>query len=360
LIIILLLNLLKFKLNTQTTMKKIYTSILAVLAISAVNAQIKQDNTIIAKPVTNIPSMNVSYDRAPMDTLYYMELFDGTWSPAIYGSQNGGYVIGSNGYGDEQKAQAFMLGDLHPGSGHYVVGAGLWLARKATTSGNPNSGITVKLYNMNGPGTMVAGTVNTAPNSTALAQTTLLFSMIDTNDLNWVTFPTPVYIGAGQNYAIGIDLTGLFPGDTVGIVSSVNGEYNMPEVVWEKWAAPDGWYSLSGAGWGSGNFEVGAGVLAAVDLALGIEDNANIASINAYPNPANEFTTISYSLNKPATVILTVTDITGKVVHSENINMSAAGYGLYNLNTSEYSEGSYFYTITSNGISKTGKFIVVR
>lgn len=341
-------------------MKKIYTIITSLAVAYSLNAQLKQDNAIFAKPVNNIPSVNFSYDRAPADTLYYMELLDGTWSPVIYGSLNGGYILGSNGYGDEQKAQAFMVGDLHPGSGHYVVGAGLWLARKPTTSGNPNSNISVRLYNMNGPGTMVSGNVNTAPNNTVLSQQTLLFSNIDTNDLNWITFPSPVYVGANQNYAIGISVTSLAPGDTVGIVSSTNGEFIMAEVVWEKWAAPDGWYTLSAAGWNSGNFEIGAGVFAAVDLAAGVEENNLISSINAYPNPANEYTTISYSLTKPSVVTLTVTDITGKLVHSENINMSTSGYGIYNLNTSEYSEGTYFYTINSNGVSKTGKFIVVK
>lgn len=46
--------------------------------------------------------------------------------------------------------------------------------------------------------------------------------------------------------------------------------------------------------------------------------NANIASINVYPNPSNGVFNVNLQLNKSEEVSLRLTDITGKVIMLSN------------------------------------------
>ena len=76
------------------------------------------------------------------------------------------------------------------------------------------------------------------------------------------------------------------------------------------------------------------------------------------PNPAKDMTTINYSLNSNAVVSFSITDISGKEVLSVIEGAQNAGVHAVNLNTSSFSSGTYFYTISVNGKGATRKMIV--
>ncbi len=76
------------------------------------------------------------------------------------------------------------------------------------------------------------------------------------------------------------------------------------------------------------------------------------------PNPAVNSTSINYTLDKSSNVSFTVTDITGKVMMSENLSDVAAGANKVEVNTASFSNGMYFYTFLINGHSVTQKFVV--
>jgi hypothetical protein len=86
---------------------------------------------------------------------------------------------------------------------------------------------------------------------------------------------------------------------------------------------------------------------------------ANGVTINQnVPNPANGSTMISYSLVENNDVLFTVTDITGKVVYTENIGNQSAGLHSINMSTTDLTNGMYFYTFTVNGQSSSRKMTV--
>ena len=76
------------------------------------------------------------------------------------------------------------------------------------------------------------------------------------------------------------------------------------------------------------------------------------------PNPAQDVTTINYSLNSNAVVSFSITDISGKEVVNISEGTKGAGNQSINLNTSSLSSGAYFYTISVNGNEATRKMIV--
>ncbi|MGZ3864535.1 MAG: T9SS type A sorting domain-containing protein [Bacteroidia bacterium] len=94
-------------------------------------------------------------------------------------------------------------------------------------------------------------------------------------------------------------------------------------------------------------------------LTTGIANHANGVFIGTnVPNPANGSTTISYAVEKNSNVAFSVTDLTGKVVYTDNIGEVAAGTHNVNLNTASLSNGMYLYTFVINGHKETRKFVV--
>ncbi|CAN5403425.1 hypothetical protein BH09BAC5_BH09BAC5_28540 [soil metagenome] len=86
---------------------------------------------------------------------------------------------------------------------------------------------------------------------------------------------------------------------------------------------------------------------------------ANGLTINQNsPNPANGSTTITYSVKDNSDILFNVTDVTGKVVYTENIANQTSGFHNLVLNTSDLSNGMYFYTFTVNGQPVTRKMTV--
>ena len=95
------------------------------------------------------------------------------------------------------------------------------------------------------------------------------------------------------------------------------------------------------------------------DVASLPEEISSSSSLNAYPNPANGETTISYSLNKSGNVNIVITDMMGRTVKMMNQGNQVAGTSYnVNLSTSDLANGTYFYTLSVNGEKQTKKLVV--
>jgi hypothetical protein len=88
------------------------------------------------------------------------------------------------------------------------------------------------------------------------------------------------------------------------------------------------------------------------------ENSSENLALNAYPNPANQQTTIAFSLNEKSDAMLNITDLSGKAVYSTSLGERNQGLNQINVDLSSFSNGVYLYTITANGNSATRKLIV--
>ncbi len=94
--------------------------------------------------------------------------------------------------------------------------------------------------------------------------------------------------------------------------------------------------------------------------ANGIEANTFLAnSVNLFPNPSNESTTVKFTLAENSAVTLNIYDMTGKLVQVVNNNdqMIAGDYSLQ-VETASLPPGVYFLTLTSGELSVTRRLTI--
>jgi hypothetical protein len=79
-----------------------------------------------------------------------------------------------------------------------------------------------------------------------------------------------------------------------------------------------------------------------------------------YPNPFNPITQIQYNVNEPGLVTLDLFDIRGAKVRTLINKKQVAGSYELTFDGSQLASGVYFYTMASNGISKTRKLVLMK
>ena len=89
-----------------------------------------------------------------------------------------------------------------------------------------------------------------------------------------------------------------------------------------------------------------------------MDEEVAVSGMSVYPSPARDIANLVYNLNNEADVVLTITDLTGKVVMTENYGSQTKGTYKVDLNTTDFANGVYFYTVNVNGKKSTKKFTV--
>ena len=101
-----------------------------------------------------------------------------------------------------------------------------------------------------------------------------------------------------------------------------------------------------------------------------VSQPATTLLLQNYPNPFNPETWIPYQLSEPATVTITIYDVTGNIVRSLHLGHQAAGFyrsrsaaaywdGRNHLNESVAS-GIYFYQIQAGELSATRRMLILK
>lgn len=152
------------------------------------------------------------------------------FAPTLYNSSNGGYVVGTNGYSDQEKAQRFDGCDISS-----ISGVGFWIGGKTVGA---NDSIHAKVYSV---------TVAGAPGTLLGTSLPVAFSDIDTNfnlldTMSFFHFASPIAT-SNEDFFISLEVSGG-AGDTLGIVTSADPCSFNVGYSYEKWS--DGtWHSLA-------------------------------------------------------------------------------------------------------------------
>lgn len=94
---------------------------------------------------------------------------------------------------------------------------------------------------------------------------------------------------------------------------------------------------------------------------IGVSEN-DITSLigNASPNPSNGLVTVAYTLLNTSNVSLTLTDLSGKVIATQNEGTKNTGVNKLTFDVSSLDAGVYFYSVTINGATATKKLVVTK
>jgi hypothetical protein len=185
-----------------------------------------------AEPLQTTLTKTTTFSSVKTDEL--TELYPGNWlnidSVIIYTvTDNGGFVAGTNVYGDLAKAQRFTVDK--PGN---IVGVRYWIGVRDGEEGS----LAFNIWSFNGsPGAVLASKVIPANQVEASLQL---------NNAFYVEFDEPVPVDG--DFVVGVDLSDI--GDTqIALVSSWDGQAAGLGHSWEKWS--DGkWYTfLDPDGW---------------------------------------------------------------------------------------------------------------
>ncbi|MBL0330958.1 MAG: T9SS type A sorting domain-containing protein [Bacteroidetes bacterium] len=266
-------------------MKKLYTLIaFAGISLSLIAQSIDKSNLTFTKKTTAFPNIRSGERLMGPDTLGLVNFTDflpefRSINPYLYAYSFGGYVYGNNKDTMNVCAQGYSNLNNTPVR---VIGVYLWFgAKHSDLSSSPSSKVVVKalgisankaintdssgtfnstVFNWPGP-----NTGNTLPDASA----DILFSNIDTiGNLNYVSFAVPpVYT---DDFAVGVDFSGLAAGDTTGLVcDGINDAYNLDyafHLKQNKWMVTDQLFSTPGGpDFGSGGFDNNIAIWAVVD-----------------------------------------------------------------------------------------------
>jgi hypothetical protein len=168
--------------------------------------------------------------------------------------------------------------------------------------------------------------------------------VVASNNLNTIlnmVLLNPVSLSAGQTY---LAVVGSFDG---GLRVS-NAGSSEPQTSFLFDVPSDTWFFTTSTPVVRLNF----------DPILSVNENTTqVADAVIYPNPTSSTSTVEFSLVNASEAVVSVTDLSGKIVSERNLGQLNAGANATEINTSSFNAGIYYVTVSSNGSSVTKKLI---
>lgn len=96
-----------------------------------------------------------------------------------------------------------------------------------------------------------------------------------------------------------------------------------------------------------------------INFVSGIEETAAFGGMTVYPNPANETVNLAISLNEVAEVSVIAYGTTGQILINEQQNLMN-GQSVLQYNTSEWSNGIYFFQVTTGDVTNTVRVVIAK
>jgi hypothetical protein len=90
---------------------------------------------------------------------------------------------------------------------------------------------------------------------------------------------------------------------------------------------------------------------------LGIHNLTGASLSGAFPNPADNMVSFTYSVPQNSMAKVIIRNVLGSIIKEVDITNNS---GKLSLNTSEFADGVYFYTFLVNGNSQVTKKLVIR
>ena len=134
--------------------------------------------------------------------------------------------------------------------------------------------------------------------------------------------------------------------------TGINGNIFDPAV------ATAGLYDISYTYTNAGGCDTAVTQSVEVTVCTGIGAKTNVSAINLFPNPNEGNFTLEFNANVNSALSITISDVTGKIVHAENAS-SVRGLNRVNLNVSNLQKGFYLLK-TNDTVAEINKSFIIR
>jgi hypothetical protein len=104
------------------------------------------------------------------------------------------------------------------------------------------------------------------------------------------------------------------------------------------------------------NAEEGKGFILAYGTFASINNFDNV-TFNVYPNPATNLVNIKIDNTVNDNMFIQVTDLTGRIIHSENVNATSENNS-YTIATHNWAKGLYLVKLSSNNGQACKKLVI--
>jgi len=303
--------------------------------------------------------------KTPNDTLFPGNLANLT-SPeyVMIPSDNGGYVLGTNGWNDKCKCQQFKVSYYY-----HIEGAIYWFGYKRADSSGLIRFVIWNMDSVNGTTYDATDTLNQihtgqiSPGTLFVAVTDTIKN-VDTSSVmgqaHIVMFPFPVLVTS--DYCLGFDITNS-GGDSIALVSTNKGQGGNLQLVWEQWSSNSRWYTLQGAQWDSCSLDIDTMIFPIIDNTVGCVEHGDFVSgikmSQSYPNPNPGQCMISYELESPQNkVSLMILGMDGKQVFYTEALEKTKGIHQQMFDVSHLANGTYFYVISAGSAHLAKKMVI--
>ena len=165
-----------------------------------------------------------------------------------------------------------------------------------------------------------------------------------------IAFSSPAQMEAGKLYMV-ILKTYQDATNTLRIRSSIKGDDDFSTIGYGPFA--EGGVVNYFTSWGESPY-----ISLNFDQTIGINETTNeISGVSIYPNPSSSSANLEMNIATPSEVSIQVTDLSGKVVATQNLGFLPLGKNQTTIQSASFNNGLYYVTISSNGTSVTKKFI---
>ncbi|PBQ33378.1 hypothetical protein CNR22_16860 [Sphingobacteriaceae bacterium] len=280
----------------------------------------------------------------------------------LQGPGKAGYIVGSNCYGDKEKAEFYAGSKYASVTGPHVSGVVVLFYQYINTGTDGTGNVGLNLY---------SGTsANTAPGSllgSISENLSTIAATTNTNGVNFcgnpnLAFANPIIMPFKFNFTspVPVPQSGFFASvvlptssnDTVAILDKRTGTTNT---AWEKWDN-NIWHDMKSA-WGDvRNFNLA--ILPVIECGpVGLKNNSILFSgVDLFPNPSNGDFTIVTTLPTVQRLKINVYSMMGQLVYQDVVEQ--AKQNLIEIKMHDQSPGIYFVQL-DNGEEKVVKRMIL-
>jgi hypothetical protein len=200
----------------------------------------------------------------------------------------------------------------------------------------------MRIYQLNGTGTSTSSNADPCPNTPYISDNVAIGNVDTSLSLGSAyihTYSAPTFCAG--DFGVGCLLpTGA--GDTIGLVSTTDPNSNT-EDSWEQWS-DNTWHTfLEPNNW---ELNIALAIFPIVELNTNVNETPAINGVKLGFNGGNPFTEntqLTYTMaNDAQNVVITIVDVKGQIVKTENLNNQAAGTYTYDINGADLAAGTYF------------------